>query len=951
MKTIKYLVLFLVLFLLPLTIKGESCDLNKITIESFTIENSNGNAVEKSTAAINNKNINIDLGMSNVGDNITYKMVVKNDSEDDFVLDNTSFDKTSEYIEYTFDDEKSVTIKSKSTETINLKIEYKNEVPATLLSGNTYEDTNNITLSLSTLTNPKTGITNLSLIFMFILLISVLFYSMFTKKKFSKTFIVLAMILFPISIYGVCKCDITINSKVEIKKIAEFDTGNIVNIKLMALAQNADNIKSFKRSSTLPDDIKLLAESQLLADDNANITVSDDEVNALFDIVVARTNDISYFKTTEKNGQKLYNYSFDNAYYYYEKQHLIDIIKLYGLIVASEKYEEPYHYLTYNESSNEIEEVTKEEYKNKIKEKLLFEKKVKLKKNILSSSESDYLIYGWYDESDNSIKYYCEKEEVYLNSDSSHMFERLLYVSTLPGLEQVNTSNVKNMSFMFYGTGGGANTLELNLTDFDTSNVTDMFGMFASVGYSATTWSIGNLNNWDTSKVTNMGYMFARAGYKATAKNIGNLSNWNTSNVTNMSGLFSYMGYFDTNFELDLSRWDTSKVTHMSEMFSTFVGKTGDLSNWNTSAVVNINNMFDTANLINIGNINNWDTSKVINMSRTFAWSEIGETGELYELDLSHWNVSNVINMRGLFSFSGQSATAWHVTGLNNWNTSNVVDMNSMFNSAGANATTWIAEDLSNWNTSKVENMSSMFRSAGYRATTWSLGDLSNWNTSNVTETIYTFGGAGTKATTWSVGDLSNWNTSKITNMFGMFSEAGAAATTWNVGNLGNWDTSNVTNMRSMFEAAGANATTWYLGDLSNWDTSKVENMRFMFAATGKNATIWSIGDLSNWDTSKVTDMLWMFKEAGVNATTWNNIGTFKTYADNISGIFYYCKKANLTLNIYTNSSDYSSAFGNASQASDASIVVNYTSDVTDIDKIIATKWGGSHVTKGELIQ
>jgi hypothetical protein len=264
------------------------------------------------------------------------------------------------------------------------------------------------------------------------------------------------------------------------------------------------------------------------------------------------------------------------------------------LIVASEKYEEPYHYLTYNESSNEIEEVTKEEYKNKIKEKLLFEKKVKLKKNILSSSESDYLIYGWYDESDNSIKYYCEKEEVYLNSDSSHMFERLLYVSTLPGLEQVNTSNVKNMSFMFYGTGGGANTLELNLTDFDTSNVTDMFGMFASVGYSATTWSIGNLNNWDTSKVKYMNSMFSHSGYSATTWNIGNLSSWNVSSVTSMESLFYYAGYNATTWSIgDLSGWDTSKVTTMIQMFA-YAGY--NATTWNSIGTLKVY----ATNLINM---------------------------------------------------------------------------------------------------------------------------------------------------------------------------------------------------------------------------------------------------------------------------------------------------------------------------------------------------------------
>ena len=44
-----------------------------------------------------------------------------------------------------------------------------------------------------------------------------------------------------------------------------------------------------------------------------------------------------------------------------------------------------------------------------------------------------------------------------------------------------------------------------------------------------------------------------------------NLSNFDTSNVTNMNGMFTYM---DSLTSLDLSNFNTSKVTNMSYMFS-----------------------------------------------------------------------------------------------------------------------------------------------------------------------------------------------------------------------------------------------------------------------------------------------------------------------------------------------------------------------------------------------
>ena len=81
--------------------------------------------------------------------------------------------------------------------------------------------------------------------------------------------------------------------------------------------------------------------------------------------------------------------------------------------------------------------------------------------------------------------------------------------------------------------------------------------MFYESGSDATTFSL-DLSNWDTSKVTNMYGMFVYAGARATTWDIGNLSNWNTSNVTNMSGMFEYVGGNATTFSLDLSNWNIS---------------------------------------------------------------------------------------------------------------------------------------------------------------------------------------------------------------------------------------------------------------------------------------------------------------------------------------------------------------------------------------------------------
>ena len=80
------------------------------------------------------------------------------------------------------------------------------------------------------------------------------------------------------------------------------------------------------------------------------------------------------------------------------------------------------------------------------------------------------------------------------------------------------------------------------------------------------------LNSWETSNVNNMYYMFALSGYNLP------LSNWNTSKVTDMS----YMFTGSTVFNQDISSWDVGLVTAMNNMF--FSAK---LSTENYDALIN----------------------------------------------------------------------------------------------------------------------------------------------------------------------------------------------------------------------------------------------------------------------------------------------------------------------------------------------------------------------------
>ena len=304
-----------------------------------------------------------------------------------------------------------------------------------------------------------------------------------------------------------------------------------------------------------------------------------------------------------------------------------------------------------------------------------------------------------------------------------------------------------------------------------------------------------DLSGFDTSNVTDMSYMFY--GSKATSLD---LSEWNTSNVTNMNRMF----FESKATSIDLSGWDTSKVTNMYRMFGNSAAISLDLSGWDTSKVTDMGSMFKNSAATSLGDLSGWNTSSVTNMYEMFRNSAATS------LDLSGWNTSNVVNMQNMF----QSSAATSLGDLSGWDTSNVTNMSYMFNSSKATSL-----DLSGWNTSKVTNMSSMFNDS--KAT--SLGDLSNWDTSNVTNMISMFYNSAATSL-----DLSGWNTSGVTDMSRMFQYSAATSLNlsgWNTSNvtsmdsmfktskatsidLSGWDTSNVTEMGGMFSIAKVETIT-----------------------------------------------------------------------------------------------------------------------------------------------
>jgi len=141
----------------------------------------------------------------------------------------------------------------------------------------------------------------------------------------------------------------------------------------------------------------------------------------------------------------------------------------------------------------------------------------------------------------------------------------------------VNGKPIVSMRNMFMN----SNAVSIDLSSFDTSNVTDMQQMFLFAKA-----EVIDVSNFDTSNVTNMNTMFG-----GTVATVIDVSNFNTSKVTDMYNMFGLTQV--TN--LDLSNFDTSNVTNMGNMFENSQLLTLDLSSFDTSKVTNMGWMFNAS--------------------------------------------------------------------------------------------------------------------------------------------------------------------------------------------------------------------------------------------------------------------------------------------------------------------------------------------------------------------
>ncbi|BDR57970.1 BspA family leucine-rich repeat surface protein [Xylocopilactobacillus apicola] len=236
-----------------------------------------------------------------------------------------------------------------------------------------------------------------------------------------------------------------------------------------------------------------------------------------------------------------------------------------------------------------------------------------------------YRDWPWYPYRDHITKAVL-KPGVTARGGLSVLFQWQPLLTTIEGLERLDTSEVTNMYGMFWECKSLTN---LNVTNFDTSSVTNMNSMFSGCR-SLTDIDVTHFN---TSNVYSMQGMFENCSSLTSL----DITNFDTSKVEYMFGVFSGCSSLTS---LDLTHFNTSSAKYMGSLFSDCTSlRSLDLTGFDTSKAEEMYYMFDGCEQLTDVDVTSFDTSSVTNMMYMFRGCK-----SLTSLDLSSFDLTNVTN-------------------------------------------------------------------------------------------------------------------------------------------------------------------------------------------------------------------------------------------------------------------------------------------------------------------
>lgn len=225
--------------------------------------------------------------------------------------------------------------------------------------------------------------------------------------------------------------------------------------------------------------------------------------------------------------------------------------------------------------------------------------------------------------------------------------------------DQLKLDSVIQCGYMF---DGCKQLNSLDVSNWNVGKVQNFSNMFAGCTKLTSikgldTWKANKDDATNANATASAQYMSSMFAYDRSLTEL-DLSNFDTSNVTTFNSMFDSCDKL--NSITGLSQWNTEDATDMSSMFAYDINLTSlNLANsdkgtsFNTSKVTTFEAMFSgCSNLTSITGISNWKNSKATDMSSMFAYDS-----SLQKLDLSGFDTRNATQDN---FFSGD-ANLWYL--------------------------------------------------------------------------------------------------------------------------------------------------------------------------------------------------------------------------------------------------------------------------------------------------
>jgi hypothetical protein len=263
-------------------------------------------------------------------------------------------------------------------------------------------------------------------------------------------------------------------------------------------------------------------------------------------------------------------------------------------------------------------------------------------------------------------------------------FANMKKLTTVSGLDLVDTSEVTDMSNLF---NGCENLQDINLNELETDNVIlanwmlkdcinlqnidmskvnlenaiEMQGLFSGC-IRATNISIPKMRD-----VVSLSYMFENVGRSTPIDDFSICGNLNTQNCTDMSYMFSGSRFNDYSF---VQNFNTTNLQNAEGMFFDCAAYDLDLSQWDVSKLKNAKKMFADSTFMRTCNTNNWNVQSLKTCEEMFY-----NCTSLDEIALNWVNVPNIQDASELFG----ACYSLQLVDISLFNEISIGDANGMF--------------------------------------------------------------------------------------------------------------------------------------------------------------------------------------------------------------------------------------------------------------------------------